>query len=176
MKHFVITFFLGSFFGNHFVVAQKDYPVPEFNSSHIFYVQHSKNHNTYVYDANMLNGHITQQHPINSYRVMYTNGGVIKPLTSIQKTMAYGIEASMLQKNLFKFHFAASNKLPFFLTLQNNTPKVYVSVNGIKIWLNRIFIMLKNKGIGIDFKVDYILLYGKDFLSNKDTVLKYYPS
>jgi hypothetical protein len=38
------------------------------NSNRLFYIQHSDNHNTYVYDANIKAGIIDSSQPINAYR------------------------------------------------------------------------------------------------------------
>jgi hypothetical protein len=42
------------------------------NSTRLFYIQHSDNHNTYVYDANIKAGIIDSSQPINAYRIVYT--------------------------------------------------------------------------------------------------------
>jgi hypothetical protein len=53
-------------------------------TSRLFYIQHSDNHNTYVYDANIKAGIIDSSQPINTYRIVYTQNG-IKPLSRLQK-------------------------------------------------------------------------------------------
>ena len=73
------------------IFSQEKYPVPEETSTRLFYIQHSKNHNTYVYDAKMKGDSISLENPINEYRIVYTEGGEKKPLNKIQKQFAYGM-------------------------------------------------------------------------------------
>jgi hypothetical protein len=42
------------------------------HTTRLFYIQHSDNHNTYVYDANIKAGIIDSSQPINTYRIVYT--------------------------------------------------------------------------------------------------------
>jgi hypothetical protein len=63
--------------------SQNDYPEPK-HTTRLFYIQHSDNHNTYVYDANIKAGIIDSSQPINTYRIVYTQNG-IKPLSRLQK-------------------------------------------------------------------------------------------
>jgi hypothetical protein len=52
--------------------SQNDYPEPAKTPTRLFYIQHSDNHNTYVYDANIKAGIIDSSQPINTYRIVYT--------------------------------------------------------------------------------------------------------
>lgn len=168
MKLLCATFLM--FFGS-LLYSQENYPVPTKTDNRLFYIQHSNNFNTYVYDALLNNHAINAANPLDIYRIIYTRGGIRKPLTSIQKSMAYGMETKQLSAQLFELKFAASNALKLYLTLDDNKPKVYVTINGEKIWLDRIFIKL-NDGSGLSIKADYVLFYGKSFKSNTNVVLK----
>jgi hypothetical protein len=62
------SWFLFAFSG----YSQNDYPEPAKTPTRLFYIQHSDNHNTYVYDANIKAGIIDSSQPINTYRIVYT--------------------------------------------------------------------------------------------------------
>jgi hypothetical protein len=51
----------------------------------LFYIQHSDNHNTYVYDANIKAGIIDSSQPINAYRIVYTKNGIKNPCQGYKK-------------------------------------------------------------------------------------------
>jgi hypothetical protein len=79
----ILSFFLVSIclFSGY---SQNDYPEP---AKHLpdYFIQHSDNHNTYVYDANIKAGIIDSSQPINTYRIVYTQNGIKKPLSRLQK-------------------------------------------------------------------------------------------
>jgi hypothetical protein len=83
-------------------------------TARLFYIQHSDNHNTYVYDANIKAGIIDSSQPINAYRIVYTKNG-IKPLSRLQKKLAYGMILLDSKPNLFKLRLASSKKY-FFIS------------------------------------------------------------
>jgi hypothetical protein len=61
--------------------------LPRTSKEHLrlFYIQHSDNHNTYVYDANIKAGIIDSSQPINTYRIVYTQNGIKKPCQGYKK-------------------------------------------------------------------------------------------
>lgn len=169
--HTYITFihielFLPLLLWINFSYGQSGYPVPHKSSTHLFYIQHSDNHNTYVYDANMKNQVICKEDPLDIYRIVYTEGGKKKSLTTVQRTMAYGMEVKYVKNNLFEMFLAASRKIKFYLTLDSGgKPRVYVTVNNRKMYLDSMFIKL-GKSL-VTPKADYIMFYGTDFTTGK---------
>ncbi|MDH7912914.1 DUF4833 domain-containing protein [Winogradskyella sp. SYSU M77433] len=148
------------------VFAQKKYPVPEKTSTRLFYIQHSKNHNTYVYDVKMEGDSINLESSIDEYRIVYTEGGVKKPLSNIQKQFAYGMDTKIIAPNLIEMHLAASSKLKFYLTLNTDKkPRVYITINNRKLYLENIFVELEDSSTSIKTKAKYVLFSGKDFIS-----------
>ncbi|MGS2763111.1 DUF4833 domain-containing protein [Sinomicrobium sp. M5D2P9] len=134
----------------------------------LFYIQHSNNHNTYVYDARMEGKSINRKNPVEAYRIVYTEGGIKRPLNLAQKKFAYGIVTDYLEPDLYKMYLAVSKKLTFYLTLDSNgKPKVYVTVNQRKMYLDRMFVQLKDKTTGVHVKADWVLFEGKDFNTMK---------
>ncbi|WP_445710055.1 DUF4833 domain-containing protein [Flavobacterium sp.] len=155
--------------------AQSNYPEPEKTATRLFYIQHSNNHNTYVYDANIKGGVIDSNQPINEYQIAYADNGMKKPLTNTQKKLAYGMVLQESQHNLFKFRLAASGKIDFYLKYTANTgARIYVTVNRHKMYLDKMFVQLKEGYFGINTNAEYVLFYGKDFHTGKAIIEKVY--
>ncbi|OBX21965.1 MULTISPECIES: DUF4833 domain-containing protein [Bizionia] len=169
---FVFSLYIICF--NSFIsLAQTGYPEPEKTETRLFYIQHSNNHNTYVYDANLNGSVINQLEPIKEYRIIYTENGIKRPLTYLQKSRAYGLIRLDDQNNLFTFQLAASDKLDFHLQVtKNDVAKMFVTINEHKIYLEKMFIQLKAGLFSINAKADYVLFYGTDFYSGKPAMEK----
>ena len=164
----ILLFLLINNFTFFIAHSQKGYPEPKKTDTRLFYIQHSNNHNTYVYDANIENGAIDLIEPIEEYRIVYDEDGEKKPLTLLQKRLAYGIVLITSDANRVKFRLAVSEDLFFYLTFNDEkNARVYVTVNDQKMYLDKMFLKLKNKNTGINLKAEYILFYGKDFNSNQ---------
>ncbi len=156
--------------------GQEGYPVPPATDTRLFYIQHSNNHNTYVYDANVKDGVIPADNPVDIYRIVYTEGGVKKPLTSIQRRMAYGMDVRPLEKNAFEMNLSASKKLHFYLVMNGHAkPVVYITVNNRKMYLDKMYVRIKEGGIGLGVKAEYVLFTGKDFSTGQEVTEKVTP-
>jgi len=164
-----ISYFLIMFFCSHIILSQSDYPEPKKTPVRLFYIQHSNNHNTYVYDINLKNGIIDLQQPINEYQIAYAKDGAKKPLTNIQKKLAYGITLEESNSEYLKFRLAASKTLYFYLNKNSKTSdfRIFVTINNHKIYLNKMFVQLKTDYLGINAKAEYVLFWGEDFDSGK---------
>ena len=171
MKTLLPFFFC--FFSNTIVFSQENYPKPEKTATRLFYIQHSNNHNTYVYDANMEGESINTKNPIVEYRIVYTEGGVKKPLSKVQKDFAYGMNTKIIAPNLIEMHLAASSKLKFYLTFSDKEkPRVYVTINKCKLYLDSMFVQLKEGSTSLKTKAKYVLFSGKDFITGENVVEK----
>lgn len=80
--------------------AQEGYPEPEKTTNRLFYIQHSKNHNAYVYDANISNGVLNTTEPVTEYEIVYTDKGQKRPLSGLQRRMAESLFWILLQTNI----------------------------------------------------------------------------
>ncbi|WP_418510230.1 DUF4833 domain-containing protein [Corallibacter sp.] len=150
--------------------CQTDYPTPPITTTTLFYIQHSNNYNTYMYDARMQDGAILPENPVEAYRIVYTEGGIKKPLTEIQKRLAYGIRYTKLTTNFYELELAAQKQTPLFLVLDDSgTPKVYTTINKRKMFINNMFIQLKNKNPLLGFEVRYIRFEGTDYYTGATT-------
>lgn len=146
--------------------AQDGYPVPPHNPGRLFYIQHANNHNTFVYDANLLNSKsLNTESPINVYRLNYKKGGIKEELSGLQRKMAYGVSITRAAVNLFDFTLAAYPGKKFTLKLSNEgTPHVTVFINGKNIVLRKMFLYCNKLGTA----VSSINFYGKDASTGKD--------
>jgi hypothetical protein len=153
--------------------GQEGYPVPPNADGRLFYIQHSNNHNTFVYDANF-SGYkkLDANEPVTIYRINYEDGGVKEPLTSIQRKMAYGISFKNKGQNVFEFSLAAYPEKTLLLKLHSNgKPYVSVTVNGKPIVLRKMFLYCNKLGT----KVSHIDFYGTD-ASHKDVKERFFIS
>ncbi|NRT16612.1 hypothetical protein HNP99_002983 [Flavobacterium sp. 28A] len=165
--------FLFLLFYSHSCFAQEGYPEPEKTTSRLFYIQHSNNHNTYVYDANIKDGVINSTVPIDEYQIVYTENGIKKPLSIIQRKLAYGMILEESKTNSYKLRLAASDKLYFYLNYNHNKgARIHVIVNNHKMYLDKMFVQLKDGFLGLQAKADFVLFYGKDFSSGKTIIEK----
>ncbi|MGY0392220.1 DUF4833 domain-containing protein [Bizionia sp. KMM 8389] len=149
--------------------SQDNYPTPIKTSNRLFYIQHSNNFNTYIYDSNWTNNTLNLENPITAYRKIYTENGIERPLTSLQKKLAYGIEITQKKPHLITFTLAASGELNFYLEYNNNKTeaKVYTIINNQKMYLNRMFVQLKTGFFANNAKAEYVLFYGTLYDSGK---------
>jgi len=165
----VLPIYFCLFFG----YSQSDYPKPPHTATRLFYIQHSNNHNTYVYDANLKGGIMDSTQLINEYRIIYTRNGIKKPLSAIQRKLAYGMILLDTKPDLFKLRLAATNKISFYLVHDESArARIFVTVNEHKMYLDRMFVQLKEGFLGIINKVDYVLFYGEDYNSGQPVLEK----
>jgi hypothetical protein len=107
-----------------------------------YFIQHSDNHNTYVYDANIKAGIIDSSQPINTYRIVYTQNG-IKTLVKVTKKIAYGMILLDSKPN-FSNYDLLPKKYFFYLNYdENEGARIYVIVNKHKMYLDKMSIQLK---------------------------------
>lgn len=156
------------------LLAQENYPTPKETPTRLFYIQHSNNFNTFVYDANIINNNINKKKPVHDYRIEYTNGGKIKPLTEIQKLMAYGLTITYISPNFYEMYLAANKKKLLYLTLNSKfKPVVYTTVNKQKMYLDKLFVKIKDGSSEFKPDVEYLLFVGRDFNTMEKISEKY---
>ncbi len=156
-------------------LAQDHYPTPPPSSKRLFYIQHSDNTNTYVYDANVKDGKLVKDDPVAVYRIMYADNGETKPLSALQKKFAYGIKTTYVKTNLFEGHLAASRDITFYLCMLNGEPKIYAYINHKKMYIDRMFIQIEKGTSGLHTKYEYVLFEGTDANTGSPMQQKRYP-
>jgi hypothetical protein len=174
-----MRFFLlfSAFFLMFGLFAQDNYPVPPLTENRLFYIQHSKNFNTYVYDANFLiPKNLNEKEPVQVYRIVYTEGGIKKPLTIFQRKLAYGIESFKISPNFYKLKLVAYSGFQLVMKIgQDGKAFVETTVNNQTIILTRMFLKMKEGRSDFNPKLEYVLFYGFDNNGNK-TSLRFVPS
>jgi len=150
--------------------AQDGYPEPRAGAERLFYIQHSNNHNTYVYEANFSSPEkLDSAEPVKIHIVAYTKGGIKQPLSHMQRKLAYGIDFTKGADNCFKFNLVSYPEKSLTLKLNaEGKPYVTVNVNGKTIILKRMFLFNNKTGT----KVFSINFYGKDLVTGKEVVEK----
>lgn len=170
IRYLLVFILLASWAASH---AQQGYPVPAPDEKRIFYIQHSDNHNTFVYNANLKNGAIDTEQPVDIYKIAYNEGGQKMPLTAIQKALAFGMKTTLVSPNFYEMELAASKKVKFYLMLDKaGKAKTYTTVNGKKMFVERIFLKLKEGSSGMGINLDYALFTGRDFSTGQSVTEK----
>jgi len=148
--------------------TQKPHPTPEKSQNHLFYIQHSQNHNTFVYEANLTNKKFDETEPIKIHRIAYTKGGVKEELTKIQRKMAYGIEIQKQKENNYEFSLVSYPEKKLYLEITTKgKPQVRTTINGKKMILHKMFLNMQ-KGASFTPKIEYIDFHGTDIESGKE--------
>jgi Domain of unknown function (DUF4833) len=154
-------------------LAQKGYPAPPESASRLFYIQHSNNHNTFVYDANMAGKKLNTANPVNVYRISFTKGkaGLKEELSTIQRKMAYGITVVAAETTNCMFTLSAYPEKKIFVRLEKDgRPYAIVNVNGKNIVLRKMFLLVNKTGTN----VEYIDFHGKDATTGAAVVERFY--
>lgn len=153
--------------------GQKKYPIPVHTSTRLFYIQHSQNINTFIYDVNIKNSKINTDEPIVIKRINFEEKGKVEDLNSAQKKLAYGIKSIFSVGDYrYRFTIAAYKNQDLYLIKEGNSYFVETTVNQKKIKLDKMFIQIKESNIPIGIKVNYVLFYGIEIATGKNIVEK----
>lgn len=153
MRIIVLIFIL---FQTIFAFGQKGYPIPDKTPNLLFYIQHSSNHNTFVYEYDPYN----KSNPIKVQRINYEGNGERNSLSNIQKKFAYGINYINSKKD--QFVLAAKKDTPFYLKQSKSNHFVEIFIKNQKIILDKIYLKIKKGTSGLNTKIDYMIIYGKN--------------
>ncbi len=159
------------------IEPQDTFPVPKTNSKQLFYLQRTANTNTIVCELNYdKNGLLNVSDPVHVYWIRYTEGGVKKELSYIQRVFAYGIKSQMLEKDSYKLHFVSYKKKPLYLmrSQRDNQYKVYATINNQQAVLSRIFIKVDG-GTFWSPNVVYMEMKGVDEYTGKELMQRFKP-
>ncbi|NGM62458.1 DUF4833 domain-containing protein [Sphingobacterium sp. SGG-5] len=146
------------------VYGQQGYPAPTHSKNLLFYIQHDRGQNTFVYKANLTKSKsFVTNNPVIVSRQLFDEKGEIKPLTKIQKLFAYGIKSAEVAPDNYQSHIVSLPDQKITISLDSNkTPIAETCVNGTKIILERIFIKQTEGTSGLGTKLDYIIFYGRN--------------
>lgn len=159
--------------------AQAHFPTPPNTAQRLFYVQRTHNTNTIIYDANTIsNGRsFDTKQPINVYWIRYAENGQQEPLSYLQRTMAYGVDVRRAgQVGEFDFNVVSYPKRKLRLYIDPaGKPHAVSAINGKSSWLNRVYIHMEGKKVGIIPDVKYVELFGTDPGTGKAVYEKFVP-
>jgi hypothetical protein len=152
-------------------------PTPPDSPIRLFYIQRSSNANTVVYDANILaNKKLNPKSPVHTYWIRYDEKGQKEELTTIQRTLAYGLYTDIIKSepNAFEGYFLAYRKRKFVVKLNaQGLPIALFPINGKLQILKRVFVSVDESTILTT--VNYIELFGKDQVTGKDIYERFKP-
>ena len=153
------------------------FPTPPDSPTRLFYIQRSSNANTVIYDANMLaNRSLNPKDPVYTYWLRYGEKGQKEELTTIQRTLAYGLYTNRIktESNAFEGYFLAYRKRKFVVKLDSKgNPIALFPINGKLQILKRVFVSVDESNMMPS--VNYIELFGKDQISGKDVYERFKP-
>lgn len=178
MNRSLITLFFGILFFS-FAKAEisERFPIPPDSPIRLFYIQRSSNANTVIYDANLLaNKTLNPDNPIHTYWIRYAEKGEKEELTTIQKTLAYGLYTDAIKgdQNTYEGYFLAYRKRKFVVKLDTKgQPIALFPINGKLQILKRVFVSVDDSKFITH--INYIDLYGKDQNNGKDLFERFIP-
>ena len=153
------------------------FPTPPNSPSRLFYIQRSTNANTVVYDANLLpNKSLNPQKPVYTYWIRFDEQGQKEELTTIQRTLAYGLYTNPIpsEHNTFEGYFLAYRKRKFVVKLDaKGNPIALFPINNKLNILKRVYVSVNEPNLMPT--VNYIELFGKDAVTGKDVYERFKP-
>lgn len=162
------------------LIAQSSFPTPPQVPERLFFVQRTGNTNTIVYDANTVeNGSkFDSKQPIRVYWLRYDEQGQVAPLSYLQRTLAYGVEVRPAKgrPGEFEFNVVSYPKRKMRLLIDaRKQPRAQMEISGQDAWLNRVFVKIEGKKVGIIPNVKYVELFGTDAASGKSLYERFVP-
>lgn len=158
--------------------STEQYPVPVTSSNQLFYIQRSSNINSIIYDANVgIDKKLNPENPVHTYWILYTQGGKKQELTSIQRSLAYGLHtrpASAEVGGSYEGYFFAYRKRKFVVKLNpKGEPIALFPINGKMQILKRVFVKVDESGMMPS--VISVELWGRDTVTDKEVYEKFRP-
>jgi hypothetical protein len=152
------------------------FPTPPNSPNRLFFIQRSTNANVVVYDANLIAGRLNAKDPVYTYWYRYGEKGQKEELTTIQRTLAYGLYTTLVPgvPNTYEGHFLAYRKRKFMVKQDpSGDPIALFPINGKMQILKRVFVSVDESKFVTT--VNYIELFGKDPVTGKDVYERFKP-
>ena len=147
-----------------FVSAQDNikFPVPDGNPNQLFYIQHSPNANTFVYELNLNNGQPDSAKPVHVFTIRYADKSQKEELSSIQWKYAYGISTKFIANEHYEIRFLSRKDFVMHLKKDaDNRYHIYALINHGSCILSYIFLQI-NGGTFWKPNIEFVLLVGID--------------
>ena len=155
----------------------EQFPVPPMSSVSLFYIQRSSNINTIIYDANLgVDKKLDPKNPVHTYWIRYTEDTKKQELTSIQRSLAYGLHTKAVagESGSYDGYFFAYRKRKFVVKLNaKGEPIALFPINGKMQILKKIFVKVDESGMMPS--VISVELWGRDVLTDKEVYEKFKP-
>jgi Domain of unknown function (DUF4833) len=147
-----------------FTLAQdsSQFPVPGGNPNQLFYIQHSPNANTYVYELNLKNGQPDSSKPVHVFEIHYADKSQKTELSSIQWKFAYGISSKRISTDHYEIRFLSHKDYVLHL-IKNADDKfyLYALINQKPAILSHVYLQI-NGGTFWSPNIEYVRLFGID--------------
>ncbi|RVU25504.1 DUF4833 domain-containing protein [Sandaracinomonas limnophila] len=151
------------------------FPFPPDSPNRLFFIQRSNNANCVVYDANLTGKLLKGKDPVHTYWIRFADKGEKEELTTIQRTLAYGLYTNKINTNedAYEGYFLAYRKRKFIVKTTPDGPVALFPINGKMQILKRVFVSVDESGFMPS--VNYIDLFGKDVVTGKDIFERFKP-
>ena len=140
-------------------------------------MQRNPNTNTVVYELNKTSqGALNEAEPIRVYWIRYTEKGVRKELSYLQRKFAYGVKTRKLGKDHFEIQFVSYAKLLLYLRKNpaTNQYQVYTTINQQPGILDRVFVRIEGGTFWVP-NVLYVELFGRDAKTGQAVIGRFKP-
>jgi hypothetical protein len=159
--------------------SEKNYPKPNKSDKILFYIQRSMNLNTIVYELNIDKfGKLNSEYPVHPYWIRYEENGEIQELSYIQKKLAYGIDAKLVNNKYQIYNLTLVSYPSQVIVLkklsENSKTRAYTTVNGKFIELQKIFFETEGENL-LSPTVKYIDISGIEVKTGKYITEKIKP-
>lgn len=155
----------------------EQFPVPPTSSVSLFYIQRSSNINTIIYDAKIgVDKKLDPKNPVYTYWIRYNEGGKKQELSSIQRSLAYGLhtKATAGESGSYDGYFFAYRKRKFVVKMNNKgEPIALFPINGKMQILKKVFVKVDESGMMPS--VISVELWGRDVTTDKEVYEKFKP-
>ncbi|MFM6947477.1 MAG: DUF4833 domain-containing protein [Aquirufa sp.] len=160
-----------------FIDPNDRFPTPPESKISLFYIQRSSNANAVIYDANLIaDKKLNPKNPVHTYWIRYTDKGQKEELTTIQRTLAYGLYTNPIvnETDSYEGYFLAYRKRKFVVKMDSKgSPIALFPINGRLQILKKVFVSVNEEKFMPS--VNYIELFGKDPVTGKDVYERFKP-
>ncbi|MCL2485246.1 MAG: DUF4833 domain-containing protein [Endomicrobia bacterium] len=159
MKHILVFFSLLAF-----VLTAS--PLYAQNAVGLFHIERNKNANIVQYDANMIDGVINSNNPIDAYWILNASNGQRAELSSFERR-AFGFRVTRNNDGHYDLVLQAVPERPIKVILIDGVPKAEILINNREAFLSKVFVSATSNFVGIP-RVSYYTLYGVDVETGKE--------
>jgi len=144
------------------------FPTPTGNPNQLFYIQHSPNANTFVYELNLKNSEPDSTKPVHVFEIRYADKSQKTELSSVQWKYAYGILTKFISADDYEMRFLSRKDFVMHLKKDaDNRFHVYAPINQKRAILSHIFLQI-NGGTFWSPNIEFVFLYGIDPATAKE--------